>query len=143
MTHRFAALFAALVIILSTCLPLNLKAQRTAVSPNVRYHRVIALVHLTGSGRGGDIIRPEYVSNSRAVGRSGILGWSVMPTDDGKMAIVQYVAADRAAFRPLFADKRPGVRVFEIGRSSRVAIETEMRKYRRDFDLDRLEVNVH
>ena len=61
-------------------------------------------------------------------------------TDDGKMAIVHYVAVDPKAFAAILADKRPEIRVFEVGRHSRAEIETEMQKYRKDFSLDSLQV---
>ena len=56
------------------------------------------------------------------------------------MAIVHLVSPDRRAFAQIFADQRPEIRVFELGKDSRTAIETEMRKYKQDFDLDTLEV---
>ncbi len=55
--------------------------------------------------------------------------------DDGKMAIVHYVAVDRGAFAAILADTRPEIRVFEIGKDKPAAIEAEMRKYKKDFTL--------
>jgi RHS repeat-associated protein len=45
-------------------LPVMLSAQPRAVDPTARYHRLICLVHLTGSGKHADPIRPEYVLSS-------------------------------------------------------------------------------
>lgn len=56
------------------------------------------------------------------------------------MAIVHYVAVNRKAFAGILADTRPEVRVFEIGRDDRSTIETEMKKYKKDFNLDTLKV---
>ena len=140
---------------------ITLGAQR-AVPPNARYHRVVALVHLSGSGKNGDAIRPDFAplpgplpapaSAASPVGvpasaasnnaRSGILAWSMQLTDDRKMAIVHYVSVDRGAFSNILADARPEVRVFEIGKDSRASIETEMRKYKENFNLDTLQVKV-
>ncbi len=64
-------------------------------------------------------------------------------TDDQKMAIVQFVATDTTAFAPLFRDRRPGIRVFQIGKDSRQTIESEMRKVRKDFNLDSFLLSVH
>jgi hypothetical protein len=105
------------------------------VAPDALYHRLICLVHLTGSGKLGDPRRPEYVPAATTGSRSEILTWSMQLTDDGQMAIVHYVAADRNAFAPLLADKRAEVRVFEIGKDKPEAIEAEMQKFKKDFTL--------
>lgn len=133
---------------------------------------------MTGSGKTGDEIRPEYapspaamaaattpvpvtgslpgvkseavqgdgtapVSAAPAAGGAagrGIIAWSFTPTDDGKMAIIHVVAVDRNALAPMLADKRSEVRVFEIGVDKPEAIEKEMKKYKKDFTLDSLQV---
>lgn len=90
--------------------------------PNARYYRVITLEHLKGSGKNGDGLRPEFAPSlpsngpSTAASHSGIIAWSMQLTDDGKMAIVHYVATDRSAFAQIYSDKRPDVRFFDIGR---------------------------
>lgn len=61
-------------------------------------------------------------------------------TDDKNMAIVHLAAANRKAFEPMLNDKRPEIRVFEIGKNSRAEIETEMRKHKKDFDLSKFQV---
>jgi hypothetical protein len=75
-------------------------------------------------------------------GRDGILAWAFQLTDNKNMAIIQVVAANRHAFDAILADKRPEVRVFEIGKASRAAIEAEMQKHRKGFDLSRFEVRA-
>jgi hypothetical protein len=114
-----------------------------AVDPSQRYFRLVCLVHVTGSGKAQDPVRPEYVpTTSDKPDRSGIIAWSFQPVDDGKMAIVQFVAVDRSAFTAILADKRPEVRVFEIGKTPPAAIEAEMRKHKKDFSLENLTVNA-
>src|ERR1700685_488939 len=108
-----------------------------AVDPSQRYHRLICLVHFTGSGQKYDPNRPEYVPGpSDAPSRAGIIAWSMLPTDDGKMAIIHVVAVDRRAFAAIFADTRPEVKVFEIGVDSRQAIEAFMQAHKAGFTLD-------
>jgi hypothetical protein len=68
-----------------------------AVDPAQRYYRFICLVHLNGSGKKGDEIKPEYAP-AELGSREGIIAWSMQTADDGKMAIVQYVAVNRHAF---------------------------------------------
>ena len=112
-----------------------------AVDPAQRYHRLICLVHLTGSGKQGDEVRAEYVPAAMdATSRAGIIAWSMQVADDGKMAIVHLVAVDRNAFAPILADKRAEIRVFEIGRDAPDAIEKELKKYKKDFTLDSIRV---
>jgi hypothetical protein len=138
---------------------------QNAVDGARRYNRLICLVHLTGSGGLSDPVRPEYVpipgiaaaapatapsktesanssSTSAVVARPGILAWSSQATDDRKMVIVHLVAADRRAFASVLADTRAEIRVFEIGVNARAEIETEMRKYKKDFNLDDLTLRV-
>ena len=64
-------------------------------------------------------------------------------TDDKNMAILHMVAADRAAFEAILNDKRPEIRVFEVGKQDRDTIEREMKKYKKDFTLDSLRVVAH
>ncbi len=109
---------------------------------NMQYHRFICLVHLTGSGRLGDPVRPEYVPTGDMSSRDGVIGWSSQLTDNGKMAIVQLVAANPLAFEGLKGDKRSEIRIFEVGKHRREDIETELRKFKKDFDLDSLRVVV-
>jgi len=45
-----------------------------------------------------------------------------------------------SALAAVKADTRAEIRVFEIGKDSRTAIETEMQKYRKGFNLDTLKV---
>jgi hypothetical protein len=120
----------------------SLYGQQHAVDATQRYHRLICLVHLTGSGKAGDDpILPEYVPRiSDKASRTGIVAWSVQLADDGKMAIIHIVAVDRNAFAPILEDKRPEIKVFEIGKDKKEAIEAEMRKYKKDFSLDAFKV---
>jgi hypothetical protein len=115
-------------------------APRRAAEPNARYYRLICLVHVTGSGKVGDPVRPEYVPTVADATRQGIVAWAVQLTDDKSMAIIHVAAINRKAFAPIFADTRPEIRVFEIGKSARATIEAEMQKYKAGFDLSTFEV---
>ena len=106
-----------------------------------RYYRLICLIHFSGSGQKGDPVRPEYAPGPSAVpSRTGIIAWSVVPTDDGTMAIVHLVAIDRHAFDTILADKRPEIKVFEIGKDTQQAIEAFMQAHKKGFSLDQLRV---
>jgi hypothetical protein len=97
-------------------------------------------VHLTGSGKAQDPLRPEYVPETAAVGRSGILAWKMQLTDDKTMAIIHMVAANRSAFQSVLNDKRPEVLVFEPGVQTKAVIELALQKFRKNFSLSTFEV---
>jgi hypothetical protein len=109
------------------------------VHPENAYHHIFAVVPYVGSGKQGDPRRPMYtpalVPGAPLPSRSEILSFTHLPSDDGKMALVEFVAADPAAFRDILADR--GVRVFEKGKDARSGLEAEFKKYRKDFSLDR------
>jgi hypothetical protein len=68
---------------------------------------------------------------------TAIISFSWQPTDDGKSAIVEFVARDRAAFAPILADPQLTGKVFERGKAARADIERELKKHKKDLDLDR------
>jgi hypothetical protein len=137
---RIPALCAMWVALYPAIYPGSLFGQH-AVDPSRRYHRLICLVHLTGSGKNGDAMRPEFVPGpADAPSRAGIIAWSMLPTDDGKMAIIHVVAVDRHAFDTIFADKRPEIKVFELGVDSREKIEDFLQAHKAGFSLDSLQV---
>jgi hypothetical protein len=138
---RCAVVFAIFVALFSG----TVFGQQHAVDPAQRYHRLICLVHLRGTGTAADPIRPEYVPDEEERARSkrsGILAWTFQITDDGTMAIVHLAAADRKAFERILADTRPEIRVFEIGKDGRAAIEAAMQQYKQGFSLDSLRMVV-
>ena len=140
LVYRLSVLCAILLVV-SSQYAVGQMGQH-AVDPSQRYHRLICLVHLSGSGKhDDDPILPEYVPGiSDKAARTGIIAWSSQIADDGKMAIIQMVAVDRKAFDAILADKRAEIRVFEIGKDKKEAIESEMRKYKKDFSLDAFRV---
>ena len=98
---------------------------------------------MVGRGTHADPKRPMYAPlpvAGQAVGRSGIIAFQHMPSDDKNFAIVEFVAADRNAFKSILADK--SFRVFEKGKDSKASIEAEMQKYRKGFSLDHFGVAV-
>ena len=110
-------------------------------SAEARYYRMICLVPMTGTGKRNDPVRPEFVpAAGAAASRDGILAWSAQMTDDRKMAIVHLVATNKKAFDALVNDKRLDIRVFEVGKHGKDTIETELKKYKKDFSLEKFRV---
>jgi hypothetical protein len=104
------------------------------VDPRNTYYRVIAVVPLSaGSGTPDDPKRPKYAPWPPSISQTGIIAYSQQLSDDGKLALVEFVARDRAAFQAIFNDKT--IKFFEKGKSKKQDIETELKKYKKDFDL--------
>ena len=72
-------------------------AQRR-VDPKFRYDRVIAVVPFAGKGTPADPKRPQYAPWPPSKDPNGILAFTYLPSDDGRLAIVEFVARNRAAF---------------------------------------------
>jgi hypothetical protein len=64
-----------------------------------------------------------------------IISFSHLVSDDGKFAIVEFVARDGAAFAAIFNDH--SLRVFEKGVHKKDDIEAELKKFKKDFSLDK------
>ncbi len=107
------------------------------VDPRFLYERVIAIVPVIGSGRSAaDPKRPLFVpAKPGAANPAGILAFNSILSDDGRFAIVEYVVKDRAALPPILTDSRV-IKAFQRGKGRRAELESEARKYRRDFNLD-------
>jgi len=108
-------------------------AQRR-VDPRNSYNRVIAVVSFIGTGTQADPKRPQYVPWPPSRDPNGIIAWSVLSSDDGRFALIELVARNRAAFQPLFNDKT--ITFFEKGRASKGQIESALKQFRKDFSLD-------
>ena len=115
----------------SVCL---LVAQRH-VDQRFTGNRVICVVPLVGKGTAADPKRPEYAPWPVSPDPNGIIAFSFVPTDDGKSAIAEFVARNRTALLPILNDK--SVTSFEKGRVSKSAIESALKQFRKDFDLDK------
>jgi hypothetical protein len=127
MTLRFAACFLVLAAALF--------AQRRA-DPHHTYQRVVAVVPMVGRGTHADPRRPQYAPWPPTRARIGILAWSHQVSDDGKFALVEFVALNRAALLPILNDKQ--IKSFEKGKARKDDIQLELRKYKKDFDVTRL-----
>jgi hypothetical protein len=112
--------------------------QRThRVDPRNMYERVLAVVSWTGSGTKADPKRAMYSPSPAQMSptsRSGIIGFQCIPSDDGKLALCEYIATDRSAFSQILAD--PNVKAFLKGRDKVDAAIAEFKKHSKDFDIN-------
>jgi hypothetical protein len=106
------------------------------------YFRVYCVTPFVGSGSPEDPRRPKHApspallgSSGGSSGRAGIIGWAMLESDDKQFALVEYVAADRAALKEILEDTDPSVLVFEKGRHSRAEIGAVFKQYRKNFDF--------
>lgn len=84
------------------------------VPPNLMYHRVWMVTPLVGSGTANDPKRPMFApgptpppqkgatiagATATSPDRSGVLGYQMQLSDDGKSALVEFVFASPSAFQ--------------------------------------------
>lgn len=121
-------------IVAALCFAGALSAQRR-VDPRNTYHRVLCIVPIVGSGSWEDPRRPQYAPvEIDAAGGTGIIGYTHQISDDGKFALVEFVARDPDALAPILADKT--ITSFVKGRDKRADILAAFIKFKRNFDLD-------
>ncbi len=138
---RLYSIAAFAAVSLSIAVP-NAFAQNV-VAPQNRYERLICVVPIVGKGTPDDPKRPLYAplhSKLNAASRTAIMAYTHVTSDDGKFALVQFAARDRAAFKDILADK--SVKAFLNGRDKREDVESELKKYKADFDFKHLELRV-
>ena len=127
---------AALALICT--LPAGLFAQQRKVDLQHMYERVICIVPMIGAGTPDDPRRPMFAPpQPDPNGRSGIIGFSYELSDNGKFALVEFVAHDVAALSDILSGEHSDVKAFEKGKAGKADIESEFRKYKKNFDLNK------
>ena len=113
-------------------------AQTRRVDRTNIHERVICVVPMVGAGTPADPKRPQYAPWPPSNGRSqtDIIEYSYQMTDDGRFAIVEFVARDRKAFQAILNDAT--IKKFEKGRDRKEDIERELKELKKDFDLSKL-----
>lgn len=137
-----------------TCVWLTLEtlpalAQQHKVSPRMTHERCWAIVSMVGAGTAEDPRRPMYApipGRAKLTSATDILGFSAVVSDDGRFALVEFVAADRSAFKDMRADV--SVKSFlkgiagPQGAQSTADIEAEFKKLKKDFDFNTFGVRM-
>jgi hypothetical protein len=103
-------------------------AQRR-VDPRNTYHRIICVVPFEGSGTATDPTRPKYAPWPVSQDPTGIIGFYFEPTDDGKSAVVEFIAQNRAALQTVLNDKT--IQAFEKGVASQASIDAAIQPVRK------------
>lgn len=123
----------ALMLFVFLCVPLA--AQQRVSSFNL-CERVMAIVPMTGAGTLDDPKRPLYAPAPKDMNPSagtGIVAFTFVASDDGKFALVEFVARDRTAFQQILADT--SITVFLKGRDKRTDAETAFGQYKKNFNF--------
>jgi hypothetical protein len=105
---------------------------------------------MIGSGSAADPIRPKHAPASEGAGfssnagkppsRDGIIAFTYTLSDDGKSALVLFVAARREGLKEVLED--PLSKAFVRGRDTSETVEAEFRKYKKNFKMEDLRVAV-
>jgi hypothetical protein len=126
------------------------------VSPRNSYERILVILPIIGSGTAADPMRPSLipppggatpnilnitpttaanptpVAGGPSYPQNLILGYTWVPSDDGKFALTEIVMRDRSAFPAIMA--LPGVTAFIKGINKLADIQTAFQQYKKDFD---------
>lgn len=106
------------------------------VDPGQMYHRVYARMPLTGTGKKGDPIRPMVVPAAFAASpgtHSGVLGYTMLISDDGKWALCEFVGATPADLQLVTSAAGPNVVIFSRGTNTVAQIEADFQQYLKSF----------
>jgi len=119
----------------------QLSAQQKVSASNT-YHRILATVPMIGAGTANDPRRPAYTPAPQrgANAKRSTIGFTAQISDDGRYALVEFVAKDPSAFKDLLADKRSDVKIFEKGKTKKEDIEREFKTLKTTIDLSKMEV---
>jgi hypothetical protein len=110
-------------------------AQRS-VPRHALHERVLVVVPMVGAGTYADPRRPLFAPPPGQLRTAkGIHSFSYEVSDDGKFALVEFVALDRSALAPLLTDVRV-LKAFEKGKHKKADIERELKIFKKDFRAD-------
>lgn len=138
----------ALRAIVGVCLFAAALTAATSHNRTTMRERIICVVPMVGSGTLNDPHRPMFASSSRVVTeaaargkkRGGIesvdaLSFHSVPTDDGQHAIVEFSSGNRTTLKQILAADPNAVVVFEPNKISQQKLEKELRKFKKNFDV--------
>jgi len=107
------------------------------------YERVLAIVPVVGTGTFADPKRPMYAPTPQQmnpVSRTGIIAYTHVLSDNGRFALVEFVARDRSAFQSILADTT--IQVFLKGRDQREDAVAAFQKLKKNFDFSHFAARV-
>jgi len=118
--------------------------QRTHhVDPRNMYERVLAVVPWTGAGSKADPKRAMFTPSPAQMSptsRSGIIAFQCIHSDNGALALCEFVARDRSALNQILT--APGVKAFLKGRDNVQDAIAEFTKHNKNFDISNFGVRL-
>jgi hypothetical protein len=107
------------------------------------YERALVILPWAGAGTKADPKRAMFTptpAQMSPTSRNGIIGFQCIPSDDGMLALCEFVARDKSAFSQILA--APGVKAFLKGRDKVDDATTEFLKHSKNFDSNHFGVHV-
>ena len=128
-------LLVTLMLLNGACSYIFCQIPSPKIIPRDLYERILMIVPMTGSGKWDDPRRPLFAPahTPTPTDRTGILGYSFQVSDDGKYALVEFVARDKNVFQTLKSDART-VKFFDKANAQIADIDAEFKKYKKDFN---------
>ena len=93
---------------------------------------------MIGEGTYEDPKRPLYAPKPEELSKDGegIVSFQFEVSDDGKIALVELVARTPDAFKAILAERRPDVRIFRKGLTTKEEVEQAFKPHKKDFSAD-------
>jgi hypothetical protein len=144
----------ALALVCASFVPPRLDAQQR-VPQEFQHERIMVIVPMIGTGKVGDPIRPMFTplpSSATPATQPTRAAQEVAPvqpkflsmqyelSDDGKTALVEFVAKDRSAFKEILDYQGTDVKKFEPGKNTKDDVEREFKKVKPLYTFDKSSV---
>ena len=123
---------------------------RYTSAPSDPHHHIFAVVPLIGAGTVADPKRPMFTAAqgvkpalpaspilAATTQRTGIIGYHAQITDDGKSAIVEFIAVLPGDFKEILATADSRVQVFQKGVHGKDVMEAAFKAQKKDFSFDK------
>ena len=104
------------------------QAQFRKVDPQLTHERIIAIVPMVGAGTAKNPKRPQYSD------LEGLTGFTAEISDDGRFALVEFVAKESKFLIPL---ANSGQRQERKDSPNKDAVLEEFKRYKRNFKPER------
>lgn len=95
--------------------------------------RIMVVVPMIGQGTAEDPMRPMFMPKPADIAKSPFLSIQVELSDDGKTALVEFVARSKDAFKEILAARGKDVKVFERGKNKKEDVEQEFGKVKSGY----------
>ena len=122
-------------LLLTLALPALLlgQAQFRMVDPQLTHDRIIAIVPMVGAGTAKDPKHPQYSDSP------GIAGFTAELSDDGRYALVEFVAKDR---KLLDVIANSGQRLERKDTATKDSIYEDFKRYKKNFKPERFGLTI-